>query len=154
MTTTVTVTDYDGTFDREAGRYPEFSVEVRFTTRTFTGTDGAKVKIGGYNVVRADNGRNLGWVTKSEDGTWAARVAQGAFRGEGIDDQGDVLDSVDDYAINMERAHVNGALPGQRPVSIDSSRAYAAEGVVRWLLARRAPALGFGRHYAVKRWEA
>jgi hypothetical protein len=60
---------------------------VRFKARVLDGP--SKFRQGWY-VVRADNGRHLGWICKQDDGeykgTWSVRVESSAFRGAGVDD--------------------------------------------------------------------
>src|SRR5262249_11386347 len=66
-------------------------LEVRFTRRSW----------GGWNVVRADNGRQLGWLFKTNDSKiWEARVNHSVFRGDNIDDEGYLLDEVPTWLTN------------------------------------------------------
>jgi len=101
---------------------------------------------GGWRVVRADNGRELGWLTRNDDG-WSAHVASSAFRGDTIDDEGDCLDDVPLCLFNGENALAAMAIGWPQ-----AKREDAVEGLIRWLANERATALGFGPHHLVTKW--
>lgn len=108
-----------------------------------------KREYGGWTLVRADNGRHLGWLVKSygtED--WSAHVNASAFKGTGPDDEGHLLDKVDTHLFNGKSQCVSES------IGLDSKRDQAAELIIRRLHEKRAPALGFaGPHWGVSRWE-
>lgn len=120
--------------DRSAGRHRVHL--VRYTRR----------RGGGYNVVRADNGRCLGWVVRASagehQGTWSVHVHSGAFLGVGPDDLGNLLDHV--------APHLYGSTSGEEafspPVDRCDRRDDAAWTLVARLVDNRAPALGYPRH--------
>jgi hypothetical protein len=114
-------------------QWADDEIDVRFTKRGY----------GGWLIKRADNGRTLGWVTRVDGRMWDAHVSASAFRGETIDDEGDVLDSVPGYLFNGEGL-------SSRSIAVCATREDAAYEVVTWLRRKQAPALGYGRHYAVQ----
>ena len=117
----------------------EITVEIAYRKRSY----------GGWLVVRADNGRELGWLTtRGGSSGWSAHVSSVAFRGDTIDDTGDILDNVPQRLFHGEDSF--------RSVEIgwpQETREQAAEYLVRWLAKERATALGYGRHPEVTRWE-
>ncbi|MEU3452251.1 hypothetical protein ABZ671_01210 [Micromonospora sp. NPDC006766] len=117
---------------------------VRFTRREWGG---------GWNVVRADNGRTLGWTGKvgpvgEHAGLWSAHVCHSAFRGDGPDDTGDPFDRVD------PRLH-NG-VPGEpftcKAIDYCDRRGSAAWSIVSHLVWEHAPAAGYPRHRRVEQY--
>jgi len=100
---------------------------------------------GGWNLVHAETGRILGWITRgsvARDRTWQVRLSSIAFRGESPTDTGDVMDSVPYWLYDGQS--------GDPFVSCVHSntrdRWEAAYDIVQALVSRRAPAVGFGRH--------
>lgn len=115
----------------------EIVYQVRYVKREY----------GGWTLVRADNGRHLGWVAKRYGTSdWSAHVDPTAFKGTGPDDEGDLLDKVDLHLFNGESQLAS------RSIGVESKRDDAAEMIIRRLHERHAPALGFGQHYGVRRW--
>lgn len=109
------------------------TIDVRYTRRDW----------GGWHICRADNGRVLGWAVKSMDGKeWHGYVADGPFRGDDANDEGDVMDRVPETL--TRRGNGWDTMTGTTRLDI-------AEGIVSWLCRQKAPALGFGRHYLVTR---
>lgn len=133
-------TDYSHRGDDGKLDFPEVRLEVRLVKRTY----------GGWHVVRADNNRELGWLTKGkfDDGSpcWEARVASAAFRGDGPDDEGYILDDVPLHLFNGRDSLTCD------PVGYGRTRQEAAEELFYHLRKHEAPAVGFGRKYSVKRW--
>ncbi|MFY1595538.1 hypothetical protein [Micromonospora sp. WMMD737] len=128
-------------FDPDANlARPDVVLLVRFTRR----------KWGGWYVVRADNGRDLGWadrVTAGEHaGLWSARVCSSAFRGRGPDDTGDLLDRVEPRLHRGE----HGRPFVSRAIDYADTRAQAAWSIVAHLVREHAPAAGYPRHYGVE----
>lgn len=135
--------------NRPAGVYPiavrdhhnrrNLVVLVRFTRRPY----------GGWFVQRADNGRHLGWLcrptTGEHAGQWEVRVNASAFRGAGVDDQGDMLDRVEAHLYHRD---VNGHTMVQ-PVAVERTREWAARSLLWHLVREHAPAVGFDRHWGV-----
>lgn len=117
----------------EAEGYHEVELEVRFVKRSF----------GGWAVTRKDNGRHLGWLVKHDD-LWEARANSGAFRGEGIDDEGYILDDVPLYLFNGITSLKADAC------GYGKTREDATSELLWHLHRNHAPALGYGRHHAVK----
>ncbi len=118
-------------------------VHVTFTPRNpIPGSDFQQ----GYNVSRADNGRHLGWVCPPEGKHkyWTARTAEGAFRGDDVDDLGYILDEVPE--------NLTQNTPGWSQIEA-VTRYDAVCGLVQHLCRQRATALGFGRNYDVRRWK-
>jgi hypothetical protein len=115
----------------------DITVEIRYRKRS----------LGGWDVVRADNGRQLGWLYKGygED-VWSAYVSSAAFRGASADDTGDSLDYVPLYLFNG-RSEIQS-----NRIGVDAKRDLAAELIVRHLVDKGAPAAGFDAHYDVRRW--
>jgi hypothetical protein len=117
--------------DTDAHPMREVAVLIRFTKREY----------GGWHVVRADNGRVLGWVVKVEygeyAGEWSAHVSATAFRGDGPDFDGSVLDRVPSY---LHNGNPDG---GSRTISYDRQRVYAASSIVHHLVRYHAPAVGY-----------
>lgn len=117
----------------------------RFVRRRWDGQD-----IGGWSVVRADNGRHLGWVCQPALGDhpkwvrWQARVAEEAFIGDGPDDTGHVMDKVPEWLLG---AGGRGAVIGE-----GRNRDEAVFELLMWLDGKWAPAVGHGRHGEVRRW--
>jgi hypothetical protein len=107
------------------------TVEIRFERRDY----------GGWYLVRADNQRKLGWLYRSTtERKWTAYVSASAFRGSSLDDEGDVLDTVDPW--------VAGTIAEARLVGTDSSRTDAAESLVAYLVNHAATAItGEPSHY-------
>lgn len=136
----ITITDYqhrneDGKLD-----FPEVKLEVRFTKRSW----------GGWNVVRADNGRELGWLAKGkfDNGKpcWNAYIDIAAFRGAGKDDEGYVLDEVP-----LRLARYQTEIKAEA-IAYEETREEGACEIFQHLYRNEAPAVGFGRHHSVKRW--
>lgn len=129
--------------DFNAGRY--VVILVRFEYRRYNGT-----KIGGWNVVRADNGRLLGWTCKQETGDfkgrWSVHVASAVFRGDGPDFDGNVMDRVPSHLYHGEPANPSIA----NPIEYNESRFWAAYSLVCHLVRERARAvIGEGPDYRV-----
>lgn len=131
-----TFTDYPN-FNHRAGQPEKITISTRWKRREW----------GGWNLVEASTGRVLGWITRSldEPNIWEYRVASGAFRGDGIDDQGDVMDKVDPWLFN---GTPDGT--GSRRIGTARTRWDAAHGIVWHLVQRHAPAVGFGRNRMVE----
>jgi hypothetical protein len=126
----ITVRDW-----REGGR--DVTIEIRYRKRSY----------GGWDVVRADNGRLLGWLYQGHgERDWDAYVSSSAFRGASADDTGHSLDYVPFYLFNgRSEAESNR-------IGLDSKRDGAAELIVHRLVDKGAPAAGFGAHYDVHHW--
>lgn len=135
--TTITVQAADGA---------EHIVDVRYRLRTPGG------RADGWYVVRADNGRTLGWVTQDDAPRllraerWGGRISDEAFRGAGVEDTGHVLDRVP--------GELTLRVVGNRhdTVTRKETRDEAALDIVAWLVDHRAPAVGFPAHPAVITW--
>lgn len=107
-----------------------------------------------WNIRLAANGRLLGWAWPERsygEGRdwrkvtgWSAHVASDAFRGAGPDDEGHVMDDVPGYLYGGGSGRSDAIATGCR------TRDDAAEEILRRLHDKAAPALGYGRHYAVK----
>lgn len=107
-----------------------------------------------YNILRADNGRHLGWVCPpSEYGTgpklWDSYVSSMAFLGDDKDDEGYVLDRVpydlyNGYSTDSFKTHA---------VIHSKTRREATEVVLEWLVRHQAPAMGYSRHPRVVRYD-
>lgn len=114
-------------------------VLVRYTRRD----------LGGWNAVRADNGRLLGWMVRASAGEyagqWSAHIASGAFRGDGPDDEGDVMDQVDKYLHNGGSDSLSS-----RAIEYCENRERAADAIVSQLVREHAPAVGYPQHPGVK----
>lgn len=113
-------------------------VLVRYTKRS----------IGGWYVVRADNGRVLGWTLKNTAGefkeSWTCHVNAGAFRGVDVDDEGDVMDYVPERLFNgKNQLH-------SKAIDFSKDRGGAAATIVSHLAHNGATALGFGEHPGVR----
>lgn len=138
MATTIHYYDWDapGPID---GR--KRSIEVVFTRRTF---DVGPAQ--GWYVRRADNGRILGWVISPNEAghseTWIAYAADGAFRGDDINDEGDTLDKVPTSLTRRGN--------GYRAIAGDT-RLEATGYLIQEMCREHATALGFGRHPQVAR---
>jgi hypothetical protein len=113
----------------------DFTVEIAYRKRSY----------GGWEVVRADNGRRLGWLCKDDEG-WSAYVSSDAFRGDSADDRGESLDEVPLYLFGGQCQVVSDR------IAFEATRDDAAGQIVRRLHKYSAPALGFGRRYDVRRW--
>ncbi len=120
--------------DRDQHPNRHIGVLIRYTNRS----------IGGYNVVRSDNGRQLGWVVNSDLRTgrrppypWSAHVDPSAFRGDTLDDTGDLLDQVpgDFYGAPY------GRLDLCPPIDQCACRDDAASSIVWRLVAKHATAV-------------
>lgn len=112
-------------------------IAYRFTRRSY----------GGWNVVRADNGRSLGWLCRrSDESDWSVHVSSSAFRGTGPDDEGDILDYVPGDLHKGENPCQSRALTYTR------TRDEAAQELVWYLNREMAPAVGHGEHYRVQKW--
>lgn len=105
---------------------------------------------GGWDVVRADNGRLLGWTVRNDTpgdeckGLWSAHVNSSAFRGGDLDDAGDLMDSVPLHLFH-------GSAPFEsKNIGYQFTRERAAEAIIGYLVSGRAPAVGYGRHQAVE----
>ena len=121
------------------GRGGEITVEIAYRKREY----------GGWHVVRADNGRQLGWLTTRVGSSgWSAHVDSAAFRGDTVNDTGDLLDDVPLYLFNGEDSVRSREIGWP-----ERTREDAAEQLVAWLARKRATALGYGRHPEVTRWE-
>lgn len=118
--------------------YPRKKIAVVFKPRMV-----GDFRQGSY-MLRADNRRHLGWVIKDakKPSLWTWRVASDAFRGDGVDDTGLVTDEVPNF---LTRSGAGYARPAH------CGRQSAAEGLVRFLVDNRAPAVGYGRHPDVRR---
>ncbi len=133
-----------------AGVIPTYAHHSDGTTRVvlvrFTRRD-----IGGWTVVRADNGRRLGWTVRQDHGEhrgrWSVHIDPQAFHGDDVDDVGDLLDTVDARFYNGDGRRFHSPA-----VEYDRDRAEAAHSIVRWLTRHDAPAVGYGRHRGVDRW--
>lgn len=111
--------------------------DVKFTKRSY----------GGWNIGRADNGRVLGWIYRSETtDPWGVYVSSGAFRGAGPDDEGDLLDAVPCHL------HHGDDTVTSRAFTKAEVREDAAASLIEDLRHNRAPAVGFDRHPQVRRW--
>jgi hypothetical protein len=103
----------------------------------------------GWFVVRADNGRELGWLCKQDDGEhkglWSIRVCVSAFRGDGPDDDGNVMDRVPHHLYNGTADGSSSA----HAIGYARDRTEAAAEIVARLVQRRAPAVGYGPRYDV-----
>lgn len=109
-------------------------IAIRFSKRSF----------GGWNIVRADNGRVLGWTVWNDiDKDWIGYLSASAFRGTGTDDLGDVLDHVPNHLFN--------GLDSLRSLisAVGVTRVDVAEELVYRLVREQAPAVGFGAHFDV-----
>lgn len=108
---------------------------------------------GGWNVVRADNGRLLGWTVRNDldgeyKGLWSAHVNPTAFRGGDLDDEGDLLDRVPEHLFR-------GYAPFKsKNIGYQLTRDRAAETIIGYLVSGHAPAVGYGRHPAVEEYYA
>ncbi|WP_431728531.1 hypothetical protein [Verrucosispora sp. TAA-831] len=104
---------------------------------------------GGWSIVRADNGRLLGWTDKvtsgEHGGRWSAHVTSNAFRGDGPDNEGELLDTVQYRLYNGDP---NNSLVSN-PIDYGDRRMDAAEAIVQHLVEMHAPAVGYPRHYGV-----
>ncbi|WBB94132.1 hypothetical protein [Verrucosispora sp. WMMC514] len=104
----------------------------------------------GWGIVRADNGRLLGWTAKvsagEHAGRWSAHVASGAFRGDGPDNDGDILDEVHHY---LHNGVPNNSFVSN-PIDYHERRADAAHTVVAHVVYKQAPAVGYPRHPQVR----
>jgi hypothetical protein len=145
--------------DKDA-RYPLKSGDgqaapVMITVRNWRGDGYMTVAVryrkresGGWSILRADNERRLGWICKGyREPDWSAYVDSEAFRGDGVNDTGHVLDDVPLYLFNGENTVLH------RPVSEGCpKREDAVEAIILWLNKHGANALGYGSHYDVRRW--
>lgn len=105
-----------------------------------------------WNVRRADNDRLLGWVyppRAGNDKAWTAHVASGAFRGDDVNDEGDILDHVPAYLYNGSEAETFKC----PTITRSGSRYDAVIELLSWLLRKHAPAMGYGRHFEVRRYD-
>jgi hypothetical protein len=98
---------------------------------------------GGWTLVHAKTGRNLGWIVRDTDDSraWAIRLCSQAFRGDEHAD-GDILDVVparlyDGDPHNSLASHC---------VNTVRTRWEAAHVILSMLVRRAAPAVGFPRH--------
>jgi len=136
--TTATVVTFD--WHHGSGQFSAVTVEIVYRKRQW----------GGWEVKRADNGRDLGWVVQPyKEKTWDAHVTSAAFRGTGPDDEGNLLDDVSAYLYNGvtgRPAECHAVAEGCR------GRDEAAQEMIRHLYAKSAPAVGFGPHYLVRPW--
>lgn len=137
----LSIIDFDHRGDNGKLDFPEYTLEVKFTKRQY----------GGWCVVRADNGRLLGWLCKGkyDNGKpcWNAYVSSTAFLGADKDDGGDILDEVPERLFDGKDQFTSN------PIAYEDNRQYAAEAIFRHLFRNQAPAVGFPRHYAVKQYE-
>jgi hypothetical protein len=127
MATTITARTF------ESGQWIERNIEIKFVKRTY----------GGYRIVRADNGRDLGWVTPGDTSKWQGYVASSAFRGISADDEGDILDDVPLHLFNGRDA------VSANPSAHGRTREEVADEIVYRLVREHAPAVGFGAHFGV-----
>jgi hypothetical protein len=111
------------------------------------------VKPGDYWIARRDNRRILGSLERRRDlldrvisDEWIARPVADAFRGDHFDDTGDILDEVPDYMSLSRTGHVG--------IGGYSTRDESAACLVEHLYRMSAPAVGFGPHWEVKRYES
>lgn len=115
-------------------------IAYRFTRRSY----------GGWNVVRADNGRSLGWLCRTTDEfgdqCWSVHVSSSAFRGTGPNDTGDLLDSI------PGDLHRGDNSCQSRSIALVRTRDEGAQELVWYLNREMAPAVGHGPHYRVRRW--
>ena len=126
--------------------YPNFNPRPGYPEKITVSTRWKKRQWGGWNLVEARTGRVLGWITRSldEPGIWEYRICSGAFRGDGIDDQGDVMDRVDPW---LYKGNSEG---GSLRLGTARRRWDAAHGIVWHLVQHHAPAVGYGRHGMVE----
>lgn len=110
-------------------------------------------KAGDYYVARADNRRLLGVLKRQRDllgkptsKRWEVRTFSGPFWGDHFDDDGDVLDEVPDDLSRWGS--------GWAPLDIASNRDEVTVYLLEYLYRNQAPAMGFGRHRAVRRHES
>jgi len=106
---------------------------------------------GGWLLVHAETGRELGWMCRSQNSNlWEVRVCPGAFRGD-ADSEGNVLDTVPSHLYSGDPSN-----PSFRCFPIQSVRTLdkAAEILLSHLVYRRAPGIGFGPHPEVRTWES
>ena len=126
-------------YDFAAAKLAKVSLDVRFTKRHY----------GGYYVVRADNGRKLGWVYHNEnfdEGKWSSYVSVEAFCGSSLEDTGDLLDHVDEMIVGtLGHAHRTGR---------DSPRQEAAESLLTHLFRYRATAVTGEASYYCTPWKS
>jgi hypothetical protein len=113
-----------------------------------------KREYGGWNVHLAANGRLIGWVTPNHHDRdynrvvgWSAHIAASAFRGSGPDDEGHVMDEVPAYLYGGTGSGGSGTIATGR------NRDEAVSEMLYRLHEKHAPALGYGRHYAVKAYD-
>lgn len=100
-----------------------------------------------WNLV-TPQGRIVGWVTRNEDGkTWDVRCASAAFRGSGPDDEGHVLDKVPARLTYETEPFRHDAIAVKNSTLED-----AAFELAMHLAQHKAPAIGYGPHYEVKKW--
>ena len=129
-------------FDTSKVKSEFVELEVKYTKREF----------GGYYVCRADNGRQLGWVFKQSEfgakpGSWDAYPSSSAFRGDSLDDEGDLLDHVDEWVV--------GTIGQARRVASEfESRADAAQQLLYYLADNRATALTGESSYYCTPWKS
>jgi hypothetical protein len=135
----ISVTDYDSR--GESGEWLVRTYEIIYRRREW----------GGWKVCLL-NGRCIGWLCPSNDDKgrpgWEGRIEPSAFRGAGPDDQGNVLDEVPDDLYGAS----SGPHGGCRAVAWGRDRDEATREILRKLVGRRAPAVGFGAHYRVRPW--
>jgi len=124
-------------FNHRSGQPEKITVSTRWKKRSY----------GGWTLVEATTGRALGWITRNfEDPTiWEYRICSGAFRGDGIDDEGDVMDKVDPWLFKGASDGI-----GSRCLGTARDRWSAAHNITWHLVQHHAPAVGFGRHGMVE----
>lgn len=113
---------------------PYVAVFVSFTRRS----------LGGWYVTRTDNGRVLGWIVKTA-GRWHSMISASAFRGDGLDQSGDLMDRVPGHL-----HHSPDGTERSGTHEVDTTREEAARSIVTWLVREHAPAVGYPTHPLVR----
>lgn len=105
-----------------------------------------------WNIVRADNGRKLGWLEPVFGGAdvlkrtaWSAHATPAAFRGDDLADDGCIGDEVPLRLFNGDSQFKS------RSISHVTTREGGANVLVDLLARNQATALGWGRHPLVTR---
>lgn len=144
--------DFANNSDNRPANYPIPYVAMDVVYLCHDARQSYFVKPGDYWVARADNRRILGSLERTRDlldrvtdNRWHAWPVADAFRGDHFDDEGDILDDVpDDMYARSGRVGMGGF----------SHRDGSTESLLQHLYRWRAPALGFGRHWDVRRYES
>lgn len=102
--------------------------------------------LGGWEVLRADNRRPLGWTHREQlgehKGRWSAHVSSSAFQGDGPNDTGHTLDRVPP-ALHFSP---DGSSLSSRSIGHYEQRFWAAYSIVNHLVHEHAPAVGYPAH--------